>query len=193
MNKNKNIKKNIMDYDFLLVASRINRFSVETESFIQYETFGNVDHYLLVSQKKELVIGKKDGDKIRYYNMDGIEIEEYQRYSSYKTCSSVLTSLQFMYYDTCIPLLDKDIVDLAKKMCPTKGSYYGYFIPFDEYIKQELGYSLKSVTPIKAWTVLKFINMCKGKPMVLSFDEDESKKQLEQIGYYVKEKVKTLK
>jgi len=74
-------------YDNLYVAFPVYDYEVETEMFVQYETFGKVEHRLIISPKKRLIYSKIDADGVeRFYDyMTSEEVKEF-RFAKGKVC-----------------------------------------------------------------------------------------------------------
>lgn len=173
----------------LYVASRVAHLEYETNPWIQYESFGEVEHRIYVSPKKELIYSVIEDGITKYYLYPSHqEIEESTFKSSYKTNSDAFTSIYSaaLYHgksSTITGLNEKIKAEYEKKT-----SLIGYLIPITTY----LGISDK--TPLKlAYALVRLSNIKKSnKPMLLSFEEQEAEKQLQEIGY-IKEKETTKK
>ena len=175
-----------INYDNLYVACPVYDHEVETEAYEQYETFGTIEHTIIVRPKRVLIYSKVDEDgSVRYYNYKiGEEVVEYSYESSYKTNSSPLGSLYCGYINRIIPMPIPGIREHILARYNAKRKEVGYFIPFTDFIQQKFGVNIDSISPAVADKLLRLINVGAGKPFALSFDTEIAKEQLESIGYH---------
>jgi hypothetical protein len=179
-------------YDNLYVAFPVYDYEVETEMFVQYETFGRVEHRLIISPKKRLIYSKIDANGVeRFYDyMTSEEVKEFTHDTSFETTSSPWKSVYCTYINGIMPL---PIPSLRNEMLAAhraKQKVVGYFIPFTDYISEKLGIDASSLSPSYAHKLLRLMNIGAGRAFMLSFDSEEAKVQLEKIGYHSKTKKK---
>lgn len=181
-----------IDYDNLYVAFPVYDHEVETEMFVQYETFGRIEHRIIVSPKKKLVYSKVDEDGVeRFYDYKtNNEVVESTYEASFITKSSPFHSVYCTYINGLAPLpipsLREDMISRFRQ----KQRCVGYFIPFTEFVQEKLGLSLDSITPALADKIIRLMNVGSGKAFMLSMEPEEAAKQLEKIGYHKKTKKK---
>ena len=160
------------DTQKLFVACRVYDLEVEIEPWVQYESFGLVEHNIIVDPKRILV--RKDENGSIVYS------------SSFESESSCLTSLCLSSW----PL--GSLSHLRKEYYEDKKGEIQFLIPFDEFIKAKLGIEIKQITIAQAQAILKLLNLTEGKPFKLSFDEEEAKEQIE-TRIFNRSKTKSLK
>ena len=181
-----------IDYDNLYVAFPVYDHEVETEMFVQYETFGRIEHRIIVNPKKKLVYSKVDEDGVeRFYDYKtSNEVVESTYEASFETKSSPFHSVYCTYINGLAPLpipgLREDMISRFRQ----KQRCVGYFIPFTEFVQEKLGLSLDSITPALADKIIRLMNVGSGKAFMLSMEPEEAAKQLEKIGYHKKTKKK---
>ena len=166
--------------DQLFVATMTYEIGELIEPFVQYETFGRIDHHIILTRNKKLVYSSIDEDgTTRYYDYDtDEEVTEYQGKASYSTEAGAYSSLYYMYtqggYPMPIPGIRADMEKQAQEEYKAK---YGYFVPFTEYLYNRLGIKIKIINPKVARALLRFLP--KQDKLVLSLDEEEAHEQLE--------------
>ena len=181
-----------IDYDNLYVAFPVYDHEVETEMFVQYETFGRIEHRIIVSPKKKLVYSKVDEDGVeRFYDYKtSNEVVESTYETSFKTKSSPFHSVYCTYINGLAPLPIPGLREEMISRFRQKQRCVGYFIPFTEFVQEKLGLSLDSITPALADKIIRLMNVGSGKAFMLSMEPEEAAKQLEKIGYHKKTKKK---
>ena len=183
-----------INYDNLYVAFHVYDYQVETEMYVHYETFGTIEHRIIVNPKKKLIYSQIDenGNEKFYEYKTNEEVFEESYESSFKTNSSPLHSLYFGFINGYIrePFQGfKDgVIAAHKKMQHT----VGYLIPVDEYLEEKLGYDVSSLKPDKKNKLIRHFNNRSDKSFILSMDPEEAKLQLEKIGYRNKSKKKQI-
>ncbi len=179
-------------YDNLYVAFPVYDHEVETEPYVQYETFGTLEHRIIVTPKKKLVYSKIDEDGVeRFYDYDtSEEVEEFTYESSFETGSSAFHSLYSGYIGGYFPMPIRGLREDMKQRFYAKQKCLGYFIPFTEYVQDKLGIDVSSLSPAMARKLLRLLNVGIKKSFMLSMDEEVAAKQLEKIGYHKKSKKK---
>lgn len=163
----------------LFVASQVCEHEELVEPFVQYETFGQIDHHIIVSRKKYLIYSTMDDEgNIKYYDYaTGEEVDESSFTSSFSTTSSAMDNLYcwgVSGYPIPIDGIRKKIIDRFKK----QSRLVGYFIPFEEYF----GLESKMTSPRLALALIKLSNITKRGYVKLSMDETKAKEQLQKIG-----------
>ena len=181
-----------INYDNLYVAFQVYDHEVETEMYEQYETFGRVEHRIIVSPKKKLVCSKvlEDGKEIFYDYKTGEEVIEESYESSFETKSSPFYSVYCTYINGYAPLPIPSLREEMIARFKQKQKSVGYFIPFTDYIQEKFGLTLDSITPAIADKIIRLMNVGSGKAFMLSMNPQEATKQLEKIGYHKKTKKK---
>lgn len=181
-----------INYDKLYVACPVYDYEVETEMYEQYETFGTLEHRIIISPKRKLVYSKVDENGVeRFYDYKtSEEVVESTYETSFETRSSAFHSVYCGYINGIMPL---GIASLREEMLErhrAKQKCVGYFIPFTQYVQEKLGIDVSSLSPAMADKLIRILNVGFGKAFMLSFDSEEAKKQLEKIGYHSKTKKK---
>ena len=172
------------DTQKLFVACRVYDLEVEIEPWVQYESFGLVEHNIIVEPKRILVRKDENGSIVDCKTDQKLTVKDYS--SSFESESSCLTSLCLSSW----PL--GSLSHLRKEYYEDKKGEIQFLIPFDEFIKAKLGIEIKQITIAQAQTILKLINLTEGKPFKLSFDEEEAKEQIE-TRIFNRSKTKSLK
>lgn len=174
-----------INYDNLYVAFPVYDHEVETEMWEQYETFGTVEHRIIISPKKKLIYSKVDEDgKERFYDYKtSEEVVEHTYDTSFETESSPFYSVYCTYINGLAPLPIAGLREQMKERFYAKQKCVGYFIPFAQYVQEKLGIDVSSLPPAYADKLLRLMNIGAGKSFMLSFNADEAKKQIEKIGY----------
>ena len=181
-----------INYANLYVAFPVYDHEVETEMYEQYETFGTIEHRVIISPKKKLVYSRIDEDgKERFYDYTtSEEVVESTYDTSFETRSSAYNSVYCTYINGLAPLGIAGLREQMKERFYAKQKCVGYFIPFTQYVQEKLGIDVSSLTPAYADKLIRLLNVGSGKAFMLSFDSEEAKKQLEKIGYHSKTKKK---
>lgn len=181
-----------INYDNLYVACPVYDHEVETEMFEQYETFGTVEHRIIISPKRKIVYSKVDEDGVeRFYDYKTREeVIESTYESSFETTSSPWHNLYCTYTNGIMPLPIPGLREQIKERFYAKQKCVGYFIPFAQYVQEKLGVDVSSLSPAMADKLLRLMNVGTGKAFMLSFDAEEAKTQLEKIGYHRETKKK---
>lgn len=183
MKKNRNIEQ-------LFVASKVYEQDVLVEPFEQYETFGQVDHNIIVSKKKILVYSSRDENgELKFYEYPSDkEVKETSFSSSYSTESNSMANLYCMCINSGYPMpiesIRKSIIEEFKR----KSNLVGYFIPIEEYFKT----SHTITSPTIAETLINLVNLKKRGNIRLSMNIEEAKEQLKKIGYNIDIKTKKI-
>ena len=175
-------KKN---FDKLFVASSVYHLEVETKPWIQYESFGEIEHRIFVSSRKVLVYGIEENGQMKYYLYpSGIEVKETNFDCSYKTESSCFGSIYSSFICGEAPIPVGGIRQMAKEKFKKDTSLVGYFIPVSDYL------GVSDRMPIElVHALVRLSNLRKNKKAFpLSFDREEALKQLRGIGYSKEEK-----
>lgn len=140
------------------------------EHWIQYETFGQIDHNIFVSQRKVLVYGVTDENgETKFYSFPkGKQVFEKNYNSSYSTESGPWE------VEYCGPYCSENGPSQSYDKHP---DILSYFVPIEEY------FSLSSevTSPALARLYLRLANYQKKGYVKLSTDEEEAKKQIEDI------------
>ena len=182
--------------DNLFVACPIYEDEFEEEPWVQYESMGSVRHTIVVTPKRVLIYSSTDEDgNVKYYNYKtGEEVEEKSFKSSFYTNSSSTTSLYSGYIHGIFPLPIPSMRESFLRLHERKLKEVGYFIPFNEYMEDKLGFSCSSISLELASSLVRLTNVGSGRPFELSTSTDTAKMQLEKIGYHIeKEKSKIKK
>ena len=179
--------KEKINYDNLYVAFPVFKREVEKEPWIQYESFGKVEHTVIVSPKRVLIGSKTDefGDTKYYDYKTGKEVVEKSYDSSFTTTSSPIMSVYSSYAPGQCMIGEgylKELFDLCLKN-PT--NRVGYLTPFSEFAEEKFGLSLDDYSPSLASKLVTLANLTsRRKGIALSHDKDVAKKQLEELGYH---------
>lgn len=181
-----------INYDNLYVACPVYDHEVETEMYEQYETFGTIEHRIIISPKRKLVYSKitEDGEERFYDYTTSEEVVESTYETSFETRSSAFHSVYCTYINGLAPL---GITGLREEMLArfhAKQKCVGYFIPFTQYVQEKLGIDVSSLSPSMANKLLRLMNVGAGKAFMLSFNAEEAKIQLKKIGYHSETKKK---
>lgn len=181
-----------INYDNLYVACPVYDHEVETEMYEQYETFGTIEHRIIISPKRKLVYSRIDEDgQERFYDYKtGEEVVESTYGTSFETRSSAFHSVYCTYINGIMPLPIPGLREQMVERFYAKQKCVGYFIPFTQYVQEKLGIDVSSLSPAYADKLIRLLNVGSGKAFMLSFDDEEAKKQLEKIGYHSKTKKK---
>ncbi len=158
------------------------------EPFVQYETFGEDLHHVIVKRKPILVTKQEDG---KYATKDGqlvVVDEDFEKFAcSYRTKASLHSSIVGSGYVTAsdlklIGLSPENIAVLGKKE-------KGLIRP-----GTPLGiYSKKCALPVPAekyveeMSIIDRAKALVGKPIILSENKAEAAKQLEEIGINIEQ------
>ena len=174
-----------INYDNLYVAFPVYDHEVETEMWEQYETMGTIEHRIIISPKKKLVISKIDENGVeRFYDYKtGEEVVEQTYSTSFETNSSAFHSVYCTYINGLAPLPIAGLREQMVERFHAKQKTVGYFIPFTQYVQEKLGIDVSSLSPAMADKLLRLMNVGTGKAFMLSFDLEEAKLQLEKLGY----------
>ena len=171
--------------DNLYVAFPVYDHEVETEMYEQYETFGTIEHRVIINPRKKLVYSRIDDDGIeRFYDYKtSEEVVESTYDTSFETRSSAFHSVYCTYINGIRPLPIPGLREEMKERFYAKQKCVGYFIPFTQYVQEKLGIDVSSLSPAYADKLIRLLNIGSGKAFMLSFDVEEAKKQLEKLGY----------
>lgn len=181
-----------INYDNLYVAFPVYDYEVETEPFVQYESFGNVEHRIIISPKKRLIYSKIDADGVeRFYDYKtSEEVKESTYESSFETNSSPWKSVYCTYINGIMPLPISSLREEMLAVHRAKQKNVGYFIPFIDYVREKLGMDVSGLSPAMADKLLRLMNVGAFKGFMLSFDSEKAAEQLNKIGYHSKLKKK---
>lgn len=152
-------------------ASAIFRQREIVELYEKYETFGQIDYHIYVSNKKILVYSITDDKGIStfYHYPSGEKVFEKNYDSSYSTDNG-----------DCHDYSYTDSYDLVRKFVknPYKECYcLGYFIPIEEYF----GFNTEITSAPLAVALLNYANLNKSGCTLLSMNLEEAKNQIDQI------------
>lgn len=181
-----------INYDNLYVACPVYDHEIETEPYEKYETFGTIEHHVLVKPKRILIYSKVDEDgNVRYYDYKtSEEVVESSYHSSFTTKSSPMQSLYSSYINRIMPMPISEIREQIIARYNTKIREVGYFVPFADFVQEKLGVRIETISPLLADKLLRLINVGVGKTFLLSFDPEVASQQLDKIGYHNKQKKK---
>ena len=174
-----------INYDNLYIAFPVYDHEVETEMYEQYETFGTIEHRIIISPRKKLIYSKIDenGTERFYDYKTGEEVVESTYESSFETRSSAFYSVYCTYINGIMPLPIPGLREEMKERFYAKQKCVGYFIPFSQYVQEKLGIDVSSLSPAYADKLIRLLNVGSGKAFMLSMNPEEAKVQLEKIGY----------
>lgn len=180
-----------INYYNLYIAFPVYDHEVETEMYVKYETFGTIEHRIIINPKKRLIYSKIDenGEELFYDYKTDEQVFEHTYNSSFETESSPFGSLYCGYMNGQIPMHIKGIRDAFKSIHNKKIHTVGYFIPFNEYISEKYGISIPLLTPAIIDKLIHLMNIGCGKSFMLSMDSKKANLQLEKIGYRKKNKL----
>lgn len=151
------------------------------ERWVQYDSFGQIDHNIFVSQRKVLVFSVTDekGETKFYSYPRGERVFEKNYASSYSTESGPWEN------EYSGPYCDANGPSQSYDKHP---DILSYFVPIEEY------FSLSSevTSPTLARLYLRLANYQKKGYVKLSMDEEEAKKQIEDIKVRKSSQEKTL-
>lgn len=174
------------NYDNLYVACQVYDYEIETEPFIQYESFGTIEHRIIINPKRKLIYSKIDenGNEKFYDYKTGEEVIEQSYEKSFKTNSSTWKSLycSFIGGHTNIPI--KALKDDFISEHQTKKRSVGYLIPATDYIKEKTRIDISLISPNIIDKIISILNIAQPKSFILSMYKDEATTQLEKIGYH---------
>lgn len=178
--------KEKINYDKLYVACGVFEDEYEEEMWEQYETMGSVRHTIFVNPKRVLIYSKTDTDgTIRYYNFKtGEEVTEKSFKSSFYTTSSPTTSLYCAHVHGLFKIPFGDMRKEFDDKFTERTKAIGYFIPFDEYMENKLGISIKRPSLLLASKLVSLTNIGCGITFPLSQSEEKAREQLASIGYH---------
>ncbi|MBQ4031182.1 MAG: hypothetical protein II625_05455 [Bacilli bacterium] len=159
----------------LLVACRVFDYAEEIEPFVQYETFGLIEHHILIDPKRMLVRKDEEGSLIDCRNDEVVYVQDYS--SSFKTNSSPSGSLILSGY----PL--GPLSHLRKEYIRNKTHEVQFLMTLKDYIKQKTGLEIERLSLRQAKAIIKMLNLSEGKVFELSFDENEAKEQIDTTIY----------
>ena len=178
----KGYKRMRKELDGLFVATMVYDREELIEPYMQYETQGRIDHHVIVTSEKRLVYSVTDETgKTRFYDYKtDEEIDFYEEKSSYITDADPLSTLYHVSKGVRVPLtsLETTIDSYHKKSTSLR---YGYPQPFSIYTESILGKPIFCDNPKIASVILNMLP--KNKQFELSFDEEESKKQIDKYIY----------
>ena len=150
----------------LYVACKVYNYEKLIEPWEQYDTFGKIDHTILVYPKKILVIKDEDG---KFYDLKtGKELFEKNYSSSGYTNSSCSQNI----YLSGMPL--GPLYNSGKMYFDHKEREISYLMPISEYLENSLGLKLEDeVSSIEIRTLINLLNIGKRRVFPLSYDETE--------------------
>ena len=166
----------------LFVAHRMYEFTVETEPYEQYKSFGKLENTFVVSTRKVLVYSSVDEEgTVRYYLYpSNKEVYLEPRTCSYTTHSSPMDSLYYGYtsrrFNGGVRSINEKILDMHQRQM----SEIGFLIPAEEFFNVEkidnvpLAYALLLLHNTKSILSKRYI--------ALSFDPEEAKEQMRRLG-----------
>lgn len=127
------------------------------EPWVQYESFGRIDHNYIITPKKRLVCSKYDKkNNLRYYDYGtGNEVHPCI-VKPYSTTSSPSDNLYLDWRSGIIPASPFWKEYKEKKERELQSLIYTHLVPFSEYIKNKLGITAPK-NPAIANAILKII------------------------------------
>ena len=180
-----------IDTNKLYVACRVYDAQRELEPWVQYESFGVLEHKIYVCPKRVLLVQERVNCQDVYIDFNTRRIVTPRNYeSSYEGESSCFQSLYLSGYPMG-PLTWE-----RRAYFDGKAREVQFVMPFEEYVKDRLGMELYSEISLStAKSLLRLINMREGRTFMLSFDPETAQKQLTDRVFhgYMPEKIKTLK
>ena len=166
--------------DNLYLAVSVYDYKIEIEPFVQYESFGKMEHRIIINPKKKLIYAKTDENGVkRFYDYKTHEhVFENSYESSFITHSSVMGGLYCRFINGRI-----SVPRSLRNEFLRESRTVGYFIPFTEHVKEKLNLDVSSLTPSMIDKLMFLINIGVGRPFELSMSTGEAKLQLKKIGY----------
>lgn len=180
-----------LDTKKLYVACRVYDAQRELEPWVQYESFGVIEHNVYISPKRILLVEERFNGEDVYIDYNTRRIVTPQNYkSSFKGSSSCFQSLYLSGYPMG-PLTWE-----RRAYFDGKAREVQFVMPFEDYVEDRLGMELYSdISPSTAMALLRLINMRERRTFQLSFDPEIAEKQIKDRVFhgYIPSKVKTLK
>lgn len=185
-------KKN--NYDNLYIGFYVYDYEVETEMYVQYETFGTIEHRIIIDPKPQIIYSKIDdnGNELFYDYKTNKQVFINSYKSSFKTKSSPMESLYCGYINRHITLSIPELRNIFLNKHNQKKQTVGYLTPINTYIDEKFGLKIELNSPFIIDKLIKLINLKPNKEFMLSMDLDEAKVQLSKIGYHEQEKKKQI-
>ena len=183
----KGYKRMRKEVDGLFVATVVYDIEELEETFIQYESFGKINHHVIVTPKKRLIysVTDKAGTTKFYDYKTDEEVEFYNKESSYKTTASATSTIYHIAMEKPSIIGSRKFAEeLRKHDEKINKERYAYPIPFEIYTESTIGKAIFCDNPKIASTILLMIPT--SKEMELSFDSEEVKKQLDRHVYHKK-------
>lgn len=167
----------------LFVASMVYDTPELIEPFVQYETFGQIDHHVVVTPEKRLVFSSTGEDGVaKYYDYKtGKEITLYDKTSSYSTKADPVSSICLSNPFASGTVGPANLLEDLSKLGNNNGLRYGFVVPFEDYIKNKFGKAYNVSNP-KVASLLLFA-MATNRATELSFDPAEAEQQLSSLVY----------
>lgn len=179
--------KDNTNYDNLFVGFPVYDQKYETEPFVQYESFGEVRHTIIVSPQRVLIgsITNENGDTRYYDYKTGKAVREKNYESSFYSHSSATMSVYSSFVDGQYIIGQGSFMEFVGLCCKSATNEVGYLVPISEFAEDKFGLSLDEYSPSLASKLVTLANLTsRRKGIALSFYSDDAKKQLEKIGYH---------
>jgi len=169
----------------LFVASMLYDYAELVEPFVQYETFGKIDHHVIFTPEKRLVYRVEDENGVtKYYDYKTKkEISLYDKRASYSTRAGALSTLTLTDPRTTGIIPPHSILEMIehyRENANLNGIRYGFLVPVDDFIKVRFG-NLPNISPAAFNILLHIIST--NKVTELSFNEEEAEEQISSLMY----------
>ncbi len=179
--------------DELFVACQVYDYEVVTEPYEHYETFGEVEHRIIVNPERKLVIKKLGSSEYRNPRT-GVCLIEREYTSSFKTDAA--GDVGFYNMPICMGPLERNRRAYFKR----KQREIQFIIPFKEFVASRLGEKLtnallgnrKTISLTIANALIAILNQRELGQFTLSFDPEVAKRQIE-VSIYHNEPSLTMK
>lgn len=177
-----------IDTKKLYVACRVYDVETEIEPWIQYESFGKIEHDIYVDPKRILLLEENvDGKRVFVDCKTRRIVTPVEYCSSFESESTCSRSL----YLSDFPLgpLSHERVRYFEQ----KNREVSFIVPFNKYVKDRLGLEFLDLSLSQARAILNFINLGEGKEFKLSYDSEVAEAQIQKKIYHIpvaKEKIK---
>ena len=161
-----------IDTNKLYVACRVYDYETELEPWIQYESFGKVQHDIFISPKRVLVVKEeKDGKDVYFDYKTSKELYVQDYSSSYTTKSTPWTTVWSSGLPTILGKRIEEYFDMKEREIQ-------FLVPLSEFLKEKFGVEVDSVSPKLVDFILHVINLTSGKPIHLSTDSSIAEEQI---------------
>ena len=162
----------------LFVACRVYDYEIETEPWVQYESFGTIEHHIVIDPKRKLIRKEIENGQEKLIDCKTNKRVYISNFTESFWTESSCTQSVFLSDYPLGPLSDN-----AKKYFERKTSQIQFLIPLDEYIKERLGIEIKELTIKQALFIINLLNLRETKSFTLSFNNEEAKEQIETLIY----------